>query len=107
MRHGSLGKVVPGQDVTIASDGEILIRGESVTTDGEWLHTGDLGEIDAEGHLYFRGRKKDLIVTSEGLNVYPDDTERVLNSCPEVRASGVAGASHVHAVLIFTNPHAD
>ena len=107
IRHGSLGKVVPGQDVTIAADGEILVRGESVTTDGEWLHTGDLGEIDSEGHLYFRGRKKDLIVTPEGLNVYPDDVERVLNSFPEIRASAVVGTDHVHAVLILADTHTD
>ena len=107
MRHGSLGKVVPGQDVTIAADGEILVRGESVTTDGEWLHTGDLGEIDADGHLYFRGRKKDLIVTPEGLNVYPEDVERVLNSLPEIRESAVVGADHVHAVLIPAQPQID
>src|SRR5262249_46355895 len=71
---GSLGKAVAGQQVMIAPDGEILVRGESVTTtDGGWLHTGDLGEIDAEGHMYYRGRKKDIIVTAEGLNVHPDD----------------------------------
>jgi len=107
VRHGSLGKVVPGQDVTIAADGEILVRGESVTTEGEWLHTGDLGEIDAEGHLFFRGRKKDLIVTPDGLNVYPDDVERVLNSFPKVRASAVIGTDHVHAVLILEDPNTD
>jgi long-chain acyl-CoA synthetase len=107
VQHGSLGKVVPGQDVVIADDGEILVRGESVTTEGEWLHTGDLGEIDAEGNLYFRGRKKDLIVTPEGLNVYPDDVERVLNSLPEVRASAVVGSDHVHAVLILAESQAD
>ena len=107
VRHGSLGKVVPGQDVKIAADGEILVRGESVTTEGEWLHTGDLGEIDSEGHLYFRGRKKDLIVTPDGLNVYPDDVERVLNSFPEIRASAVVGTDHVHAVLIPADPQGD
>ena len=107
VRHGSLGKVVPGQDVTIAADGEILVRGESVTTEGEWLHTGDLGEIDADGHLYFRGRKKDLIVTPEGLNVYPEDVERVLHSFPEIRDSAVVGNDHVHAVLILAQPDLD
>ena len=92
---------------TIAADGEILVRGESVTTEGEWLHTGDLGEIDADGHLYFRGRKKDLIVTPEGLNVYPEDVERVLNSFPEIRDSAVVGNDHVHAVLILAQPDLD
>src|SRR5262249_51790536 len=91
--------------VMIAPDGEILVRGESVTTgDGGWLHTGDLGEFDAEGRLYFRGRKKDVIVTSEGLNVYPEDIETVLNSFPEIRESAVIGTNHVHAVLILNQP---
>jgi long-chain acyl-CoA synthetase len=107
-RTGSLGKVVEGQDVMIASDGEILVRGESVTTtDGGWLHTGDLGEIDSEGRLYFRGRKKDVIVTPEGLNVYPEDVESVLNSFPEIRESAVVGADHVHAVLILNETEGD
>jgi len=106
-RTGSLGKVVPGQDVQIAPDGEILVRGESVTTSGEWLHTGDLGEIDSEGRLYYRGRKKDMVVTPEGLNVHPEDVERVLNHLPEIRDSVVVGPDHVHAVLILRDPNAN
>ena len=106
MRTGSLGKVVEGQDVQIAPDGEILVRGESVTT-GDWLHTGDLGEIDSEGRLYYRGRKKELIVTPEGLNVHPEDVERVLNSFPEVRESAVVGTDQVNAVLILNDPNAN
>lgn len=107
-RTGSLGKVVEGQDVTIAPDGEILVRGESVTaTDGGWLHTGDLGEIDSEGRLYYRGRKKDMIVTPEGLNVHPEDVEAVLNTLPEIRESAVVGGDHVHAVLILADSTAD
>src|SRR5215831_18944057 len=106
-RTGSLGKVVEGQDLQIAPDGEILVRGESVTTDGDWLHTGDLGEIDSEGRLYYRGRKKEMIVTPEGLNIYPEDVEKVLNAFPEVRESAVVGSDHVHAVLILEDPHAD
>ena len=107
MKTGSLGKVVEGQDVKIAPDGEILVRGESVTTtDGDWLHTGDLGEIDSDGRLYFRGRKKDMIVTPEGLNVHPEDVEAVLNAFPEIRESAVVGPDHVHAALILKNPQA-
>jgi long-chain acyl-CoA synthetase len=107
-RAGSVGKVVAGQDVVIAPDGEILVRGESVTTSGDgWLHTGDLGEIDSEGRLYFRGRKKNIIVTADGLNVYPEDVEAVLNSFPEIRESAVVGTDHVHAALILKKPAAD
>ena len=89
----------------IAEDGEILVRGENVTSgyynapeetrsafqDG-WFHTGDIGELDAAGHLRIRGRKKEMIVTPEGLNVFPEDVERVLNALPGVRESAVVGA---------------
>jgi long-chain acyl-CoA synthetase len=77
------------------------------TTDGGWLHTGDIGEIDADGRLYFRGRKKTMIVTPEGLNVYPEDVEAVLNAFPEIRESAAVGTDHVHAVLILNQPSAD
>ena len=108
VRTGSLGKVVEGQEVKIAPDGEILVRGESVTHEsGDWLHTGDLGEIDSEGRLYYRGRKKDVIVTAEGLNVHPEDVETVLNGFPEVRDSVVVGPEHVHAVLLLKQPSTD
>ena len=112
-KRGSLGKVVPGQDVMIAPDGEIMVRGESVTGErGQWLSTGDLGEIDGEGRLYYRGRKKDMIVTAEGLNVHPEDVEAVLRSFPEVRDSAVIaaqsnGSELVHAALILADPSAD
>src|SRR5262249_46381738 len=72
----------------------------------------DLGEIDAEGRLYYRGRKKDMIVTPEGLNVYPEDVEAILNSFPEVRESAVVstrqnGNEQVHAALILSSDTAD
>jgi long-chain acyl-CoA synthetase len=100
--QGSLGKVLPGREFRLAEDGEILVRGENVASsywqsgarqdttaaaeenDG-WLRTGDLGEIDAEGNLRFRGRKKSVIVTPAGLNVYPEDLEAVLRKQPGVR----------------------
>ena len=88
--EGSVGKILPGREFKLAEDGEILVRGENVAAgywksgvlqpSGEegWLHTGDLGEVDAEGNLRFRGRKKSVIVTAAGLNVYPDDLENAL-----------------------------
>jgi long-chain acyl-CoA synthetase len=103
--HGAVGKPIGGVEVRIADDGEILVRGENVTTgyfnapdetrsafrDG-WFHTGDIGGFDDQGRLYIRGRKKEMIVTPEGLNVFPEDVERVLNEQPGVRESAVVGA---------------
>ena len=57
-----------------------------------WFHTGDIGELDDEGQLHIRGRKKEMIVTPEGLNVFPEDVERVLNELPGVTESAVVGA---------------
>ena len=125
-RSGSIGKPLHGQEIRIAPDGEILVRGQSVIHDyvgarsadqgrvdeEGWLHTGDIGEMDAEGRLYYKGRKKEMIVTSEGLNVYPQDVERALNSMPQVKDSAVVafrrGAEEqVHAVMILRDPAAD
>ena len=57
-----------------------------------WFHTGDIGELDDQGRLHIRGRKKEMIVTPEGLNVFPEDVERALNDQPGVRESAVVGA---------------
>ncbi len=58
-----------------------------------WLHTGDIGERDAQGRLFIKGRKKEMIVTPEGLNVFPEDVERVLDALPGVRESAVVGVA--------------
>ena len=109
-RRGTVGKPIAGVKVRIAPDGEILVRGENVTSgyfnaapesafqDG-WFHTGDIGAIDVEGRLSIRGRKKEMIVTPEGLNVFPEDVERELDRQPGVRESAVVGPDRVHAVL--------
>jgi long-chain acyl-CoA synthetase len=111
-RRGTVGKPIAGVEVRIAPDGEILVRGENVTSgyfdaapenafeDG-WFHTGDIGAIDPEGRLSVRGRKKEMIVTPEGLNVFPEDVERVLDRQPGVRESAVVGPDRVHAVLVL------
>jgi len=95
--EGSVGKVLPGREFRLTEDGEILVRGENVSSgywekgalrssgDNGWLHTGDLGELDAEGNLRFRGRKKNVIVTPAGLNVYPEDLESALRKQPAIR----------------------
>jgi long-chain acyl-CoA synthetase len=117
--RGTVGAPIPGVEVKIAPDGEILVRGENVTPgyfqadretaaafEGGWLHTGDIGELDESGHLVVRGRKKEMIVTPEGLNVFPDDIETVLNELAGVRESAVVGVARggeerVHAVLVL------
>ncbi|MXY23494.1 MAG: AMP-binding protein [Acidobacteria bacterium] len=118
-RRGSVGTPIGGVDVKIAGDGEILVRGANVTAgyynapeataeafrDG-WFHTGDIGAFDDEGRLTVRGRKKEMIVTPDGLNVFPDDVERALRAQANVRDAGVVGGGppggeHVHAVLVL------
>jgi long-chain acyl-CoA synthetase len=134
-RLGSVGVPVPGVDVRIASDGEVVVRGPNVfkgyweneeatraVLDAEgWYHTGDLGEIDADGFLWLRGRKKDMIVLADGLKVYPEDIEETLASDPRVRAASsplrpeiatVVGLEppgepvHVHAVFLLKDTDA-
>jgi long-chain acyl-CoA synthetase len=113
-RKGSVGKPIGGVEVKIADDGEILVRGENVTSGyfnapaataqafaGGWFHTGDVGDLDENGQLRILGRKKEMIVTPEGLNVFPEDVERVLNHTPGVRDSAAIGTDRVHAVLIL------
>ncbi|HUI51605.1 MAG TPA: AMP-binding protein [Terriglobales bacterium] len=119
VRPGTAGKPLEGVDVRIAPDGEVLVRGGIVTPgyfqspeqttaafkEG-WFHTGDIGELDAEGNLTIRGRKKEMIATPEGLKVFPDDVENVLNQIPGVRDSAVIGKDQVNAVLVL-EPGAD
>ena len=104
LNQGSIGKSLPGMKVKLSDEGEILVRGENVTSgywkdagvapvldaDG-WFHTGDLGERDETGTLYFKGRRKNVIVTPEGLNVYPQDLEAELRKEPAVRDCVVIG----------------
>lgn len=102
--RGSIGKVLPGREVKLADDGEILVRGggvasgywnshemRPVTDEDGWYRTGDMGALDAEGHLYFKGRKKDVLVSSSGMNVYPEDLEAALRHQPQVRDCVVLG----------------
>ena len=103
---GSVGKAIAGVEIKIEPDGEILVRGDNVTQgyygapessgaafeDG-WFHTGDVGELDAQGRLFIRGRKKEMIVTPEGLNVFPEDVERVVNAVAGVRDSAAVGVT--------------
>ena len=122
---GSVGTAIGGVEIKVADDGEILVRGENVSTgyygedasasarfagfggttgravdEAGWLHTGDIGEKDANGRLFIKGRKKEMIVTPEGLNVFPDDVERAINEQHGVVESAVVGDDRVHAVMV-------
>ena len=121
---GSVGRAIAGVEVRIADDGEILVRGDNVTKgyfgaaeataeafEGGWFHTGDIGEVDADGRIFIKGRKKEMIVTPEGLNVFPEDVERVVAALPGVRDVAVVGVrsgaeERVHAVVV-TEPGVD
>ncbi len=104
--RGSIGKVLPGRELKLGDDGEIMVRGSSVasgywngrelqpvarTEDEGWYRTGDLGALDAEGNLFFKGRKKEVIVTPAGMNIYPEDLEAALRLQKEVRDCVVVG----------------
>lgn len=104
-RFGSVGKALPGVEMRIAEDGEILVKGEIVfqgyhnqpdltektmTSDG-WIRTGDLGRIDADGFLWITGRKKDIIITSGGKNVTPSNIENLLMNHPLIEYAMVHG----------------
>ena len=123
-RQGSIGKTMPGQELKLGEGGEILVRGHNVSpgywkddglplTDQEgWLSTGDLGARDAQGNLFFRGRRNEVIVTGAGMNIYPGDIETVLNRQPEIRDSVVVGLTsqrgpEVVAVLLMRKCDAD
>ena len=125
-RIGSVGEAIPGVEVRIADDGEVLARGPNrfigywqnpeataAAIDAEgWYHTGDIGELDTEGFLTLRGRKKDMIALPDGQKVYPDDVEGILTRDPRLRDATVVGldadgsGAKVHAVLLLDDPAA-
>ena len=127
-RFGSVGVAVPGVEVKLAEDGEVLAKGPNVfkgyweneeatraALDGEWFHTGDLGRFDDDGFLWLHGRKKDMIALPDGLKVYPEDVENIIAADPRIQELATplrptlaivvglerAGEGlHVHAVFV-------
>jgi len=118
-RIGTVGEIIPGVEVRIGPDGEIFVRGPNVfqgywqrpdataaVLEDGWYRTGDHGILDADGFLTLQGRKKDMLVMSDGTKVHPIDIEGVLMADPDVRDAAVIGLERrgdvqVHAVLIL------
>jgi long-chain acyl-CoA synthetase len=104
IKIGGVGKPIPGVEIKLAEDGEILQRGDSVfagyygapeatrdvVIDG-WLHTGDVGELDDDGHLKITDRKKDIIITAGGKNIAPSELENSLKFSPYIKEAIVIG----------------
>jgi long-chain acyl-CoA synthetase len=114
-RIGTIGKPFPGCEVRIAADGEILVKGPNVfqgyyknekatsetIVDG-WLHTGDLGEVDADGFIKITGRKKDIIITAGGKNITPANLENEIKQHPLVSQCVVIGDRRPYLVALVT-----
>ena len=115
-RPGTVGRAMPGSEVAIAPDGEILLRGPQVfagyyrdeaataeALDAEgWLHTGDLGALTGDGYLKITGRKKDLIITSSGKNVTPSNIESALRETRWISEAVVYGDDRPYLVCLVT-----
>jgi long-chain acyl-CoA synthetase len=114
-RLGTVGRAIPGQDIRIADDGEILMRGPNIflgyyrdeastkaTVHDGWLHSGDLGELDDDGYLTITGRKKDLIITSSGKNISPSNIENALKLSRWVSQAIVYGDRKPYLTALLT-----
>ena len=112
---GSVGPPIPGIEVKIADDDEIMVKGpnvfigyykdEAATRDAledGWLHTGDLGRIDGDGFLHITGRKKDIIITAGGKNIAPKNIEAALKNSPLVSEAVVIGDRRKYLSALIT-----
>jgi len=119
-KFGSVGQALPGVELKIADDGEIMARGPNIATKGYfkqaeatrevfepdgWFHTGDIGTIDGDRFLFITDRKKDLIVTAGGMNIAPQNIENLLKADPFISQVMVYGDRRPYPVALITvNP---
>ncbi len=114
-RFGSIGKPLPGQEIRIAEDGEILLKGPNIfqgyykneqatreALEDGWLHTGDLGSTDDDGYVYITGRKKDIIITAGGKNITPANLENGIKQSRWVSQAVVVGDRRPYLAALVT-----
>jgi long-chain acyl-CoA synthetase len=114
-RFGTVGRPLPGVELKIAEDGEILVKGPNIfhgyhnqastsfgAVEGGWLHTGDLGSVDEDGYLSITGRKKDIIITAGGKNLTPANIENDLKQCRWISQAVMHGDARPYPVVLIT-----
>lgn len=114
-RFGSVGRALPGVEVRIGEDGEILLKGANIfagyyknadasfgAVEDGWLHTGDLGSLDEDGYLFITGRKKDIIITAGGKNLTPANLENDMKQSRWISQAMMHGDRRAYPVMLLT-----